>query len=128
MADRALTAKYGGAASPDDCVVVVRSEVLDELMRAHRATDLLAFRQGLVGGMIAAALVVGVAWLCGWIGADGPRLVGAFAFGGFVVALWYRIWDASACSVTFMGWELKDFAASLYKQGMEEARGGRADG
>lgn len=127
MADRALTAKHGGAANPDDCVVVVRSEVLDELMRAHRATDLLAFRQGLVGGMINASLVACVWWALG-TELSPPGVAFGYAFAACVCAILWRIWDASATAVVLMGWSMKGFAGTVLAQAMEEARGGRADG
>lgn len=126
MAD---TVDEGGIArpNPDNCVVLDRDEAIAELKRGIEATDRLAFAQGFVGGVMAAALAACVWWASGVeLGVPGTAV--SFAFAGVVAALWWRIWDASGTTVTLMGWELKNFAAALYDQAQEEAHGGRADG
>lgn len=111
----------------DNCIVVDRDEAIAELTRSHTATDRLALRQGIVGGLIAASLVACVWWAFG-VELDPPGVAFGFAFAACTCALLWRIWDAGDTKVVLMGWSMKDFAGTVLAQAMEEARGGRADG
>lgn len=113
--------------NPDNYVVLDRDEALAELKRAIAATDRLALAQGIVCGVMAAVLAACV-WLITGIEIGASGTVFSLAFAGVVAALRWRVWGARGTTVTLMGWELKNFAAALYDQAQEEARGGRADG
>lgn len=123
MAD---TVDEGGAVwlDPDACVVVNRAEAIAELSRAHAAHDRLAYFQGLVAGLIIASIAAGAIWLLGWSKGDAPWFAASFATSGLMLVLGWRLWDASDCEVSLMGWELKTFAARLKTQWEEEAQHG----
>lgn len=113
--------------NPDNCVVLDRDEALAELKRAIAATDRLALAQGIVCGVMAAALAACIWWASG-VDLGAPGTAFALAFSGVVSALLWRVWDARGTTVTLMGWELKHFAAALQTQWESEVNGGRADG
>lgn len=108
---------------PDACVVVDRAELEAAANAAMLATDTLAVRQGMVGGLIAAAFGVAFWSLAGATEFNGG-LFALLLVSASVGALVWRIWDVRAVRFEVGVWSVTGFVAELKHQWEEEAHGG----
>lgn len=123
MAD---TVDGGGKAprlDPDACVVVDRAELEAAADLAMKAADTLAVRQGLIGGLLAAALSVAAMSLVGNVALDAELFVALLVAAAAATLVW-RIWDGRAVRFEVGVWSVASFAANLKHQWEEETQHG----
>lgn len=123
MAD---TVAEGGKAprlDPDACVVVDRAELEAAADAAMKAADTLAVRQGVIGGLLAAALAVAARSLVGMAELDAGPFVALLVTASAFTMVW-RIWDGRAVRFEVGVWSVASFAANLKNQWEEETQHG----
>ena len=113
---------------PDQCIVVDRRELDAAFDASARALDRLSYRQGMVAGSLSAAVIVGVIFLLNRALIAPGALIFAFSLTGALMAILWRLWDASGTWLRLGYWEVAAFAAAMKTQWEREANGGRADG
>lgn len=123
MADTVAEVGKAPRLDPDACVVVDRAELEAAADRAMKAADTVAVRQGVIGGLIVAALVVA---LRGPVGTTGPDfgLLAILLVSASVATLVWRIWDGRSVRFEVGVWSVASFAANLKHQWEEETQHG----
>ena len=106
----------------DGCMVVNRVELEAAVDAARIGADTIGYRQGVVGGLIASAVLVAV-WGGPFAFSVTGSAVGLLIGAAVLVPLW-RMWDASGAKFTLGWWSAADFAAHLKDQWAREASDG----